>query len=161
MAVEAGTRTLSAAPQNHHASGCAGSDSGMAKWIIFIRVQGEAGFAADFGERVSRGFGIEFGDGGERITVEDGRVQNLDGRLNGIACRRDARFAANASTNGLQIFAAGGAEAIDKVEGDLRVEDGLTRGLEGEELRGLRLQFFDAGAAGFGDGTEKDQGEAG
>src|SRR6267143_75664 len=33
MAVEEGTRTLSAAPQNHHAPGCAGSDSGRAKWM--------------------------------------------------------------------------------------------------------------------------------
>jgi len=92
----------------------------------------KAAFAANFGERVSRGFGIEFGDGGERITVEDGSVQNLDGTAERNCVPPRCRFAANASANGLQTFAAGWAEAIDKVEGDLRVEDGLTGRLEGE-----------------------------
>jgi len=59
--------------------------------------------------------------------------------------------------DGLQIFAAGGAEAIDKIEGDLRVEDGLTRGWKERSCRVCDSSSSMPGG-GFGDGTEKISG---
>src|SRR5216684_5184370 len=131
----------------------------IAEWRGRIGVEGESGFAAEFDERVLRLLGIKFGNGDEGVTVKDGSVQNLYGGLDGIVACGGGDFATNARADGLQIFAAGGTVAIEKIEGYLGIEDGLPGGLEGEELRGLRLEFFDAGTAGFGNGPEKDQGE--
>src|SRR6266852_685565 len=84
-------------------------------------------------------------------------MQDLDGGRDEVAACGSASFAVDACADGLQILAAGSAVAIEKIEGDLGVKERLADALEGEELRGLRFELFDAAAACFGNGTKEDQ----
>src|SRR5258708_820000 len=124
-----------------------------------IGIESESGFAADFDQGVFRWFGIKFGDSYESVAVKDRSVQNLDRGLNEIAYDGKGNFAASARANGLQILAARDAVVVEKIEGDLGVKDRLADALEGEELRGLRFELFDAQAAGFGNRAEENEGE--
>src|SRR5262249_17846696 len=92
---------------------------------------------------------IEFDARRERRTVEDRRMQDLNGRRNSLLRAARLDFATNAISHRTQAYARCRTIAIEHVECNLSVEDRLAYSLKRKQQPLLRLEPLDPGASCF------------